>query len=86
VGQLPAKAYEDKDNTKLRHGISHKIKWDGLAESFKECDRIIQSHCRQNGLGYLLVPRFMLLYVRYGTKVFVKAPEYQMPGLTIAQF
>jgi hypothetical protein len=39
---------EAKDNTKARHGISHKIKWDGNAESFKEYENTILSHCRQN--------------------------------------
>jgi hypothetical protein len=52
----------------------------------KEYDRIVQFHCKQNDSGYLLIPRFMLSYVRYGLKVFNKAPVYILPGLTITQF
>jgi hypothetical protein len=66
------KETEEKDNTKPKHGISHKIKWDGKAESFQDYDRLIQSHCQQSGLGYYTDPT-------YGTRVCDKAPRYQKP-------
>jgi hypothetical protein len=33
-----------------------------------------------------MIPHFMTLYLRYGTKVFEKAPRYNKPGLDINQF
>jgi hypothetical protein len=76
----------EKDNTKPRHGISHKIKWDGNGESFQAYEMAIHSHCRQNGLGHLLIPHFMTLYLRYGIRGFEKAPRYNKPGLSVNQF
>jgi hypothetical protein len=66
---------DDRDQTRAKHGISHKIKWDGKCETFHDYERDIHSFCRQNGLGYLIIPHFMAIYLRYGTRVFEKAPH-----------
>jgi hypothetical protein len=38
-----------------------------------------------NYLGYLLIPHFMTMYIRYGTNVFERVPQYKQPGMTVHQ-
>jgi hypothetical protein len=42
--------------------------------------------CQQHDLGYLLIPHFMTMYIRHGTSVFEKVPQYKQPGMTVQQF
>jgi hypothetical protein len=37
-------------------------------------------------IGYLLNPHFMTMYLRYGTRVLDKVPQYRKPGMTVHQF
>ena len=53
---------DEKDTTKARAGINYKTKWDQKAESFPSYERLINNHCQQQEIGYLLVPRFMSRY------------------------
>jgi hypothetical protein len=48
-------------------------------------DRYIIGHCKQNGLGYLLYPHFMTLYLRYGWRILEKAPQYKRGNLSLEQ-
>ena len=77
---------EDRDYTKSRTGIAYKIKWDEKAESFPDYERLINNHCQQHDLGYLLIPHFMTMYLRHGTNVFERVPQYRKPGMSINQF
>jgi hypothetical protein len=77
---------EERIYTKGRAGISHKIKWDENAESFQTYERLVSNHCQQHDLGYLLIPHFMTMYIRHGTSVFDRVPQYKQPGMTVQQF
>jgi hypothetical protein len=60
---------EDRDCTEARPGISYKIKWDEKAESFQEYERLINNHCQQNDLGYLLIPHCMTMYPAWDQRI-----------------
>ena len=77
---------DEKDTTKARAGINYKIKWDQKAESFPSYERLINNHCQQQEIGYLLVPHFMSRYMKYGVSVFEKVPQYCKPGMSLKQF
>jgi hypothetical protein len=77
---------DERDFTKGRTGINYKFRWDQKAESFPEYERLINNHCQQHDLVYLLIPHFMTTYLHYGTRVLDKAPQYRKPGMSVNQF
>jgi hypothetical protein len=55
-------------------------------ESFPAYERLINNLCQSYNIGYLFHPPFMTMYLRYGTRVLEKAPQYRKPGMTVHQF